>query len=51
VGVEGSSASTGHGEVRRWATNLSVVVLDAIIVRLLFAAGVIGAAILAAERN
>src|SRR5574341_1028240 len=37
--------------VRRWAANLGVVFLDAVVIRLLFAAGAIGAAILAAERN
>jgi hypothetical protein len=38
-------------KVRRWVTNLSVVALDAVIVRLLFATGAVGAASLAAERN
>src|ERR1041385_2294231 len=38
-------------KVRRWIANLSVVVLDAIIVRLLFAAGAVGAALLAAEKT
>jgi hypothetical protein len=36
---------------RRWAANLSIVVLDAMIIRLLFAAGAVGAAILAANRG
>ncbi|WP_447976646.1 sterol desaturase family protein [Candidatus Nitrospira bockiana] len=36
---------------RRWVANLSVVTLDAVIIRLLFAAGAVGAAILAAERT
>jgi sterol desaturase/sphingolipid hydroxylase (fatty acid hydroxylase superfamily) len=36
---------------RRWAANLSIVVLDAMIIRLLFAAGAVGAAILAADRG
>ncbi|MGD9728019.1 MAG: sterol desaturase family protein [Nitrospiraceae bacterium] len=35
----------------RWVTNISVVVLDAIILRLLFAAGAVGAASLAADQN
>jgi sterol desaturase/sphingolipid hydroxylase (fatty acid hydroxylase superfamily) len=38
-------------KVRRWVTNLSIVVLDSIILRLLVAAGTAGAAVLAAERN
>jgi sterol desaturase/sphingolipid hydroxylase (fatty acid hydroxylase superfamily) len=35
----------------RWVANFSIVVLDSVIVRLLFAAGAVGAAILATERN
>jgi sterol desaturase/sphingolipid hydroxylase (fatty acid hydroxylase superfamily) len=35
----------------RWITIISVVVLDAVILRLLFAAGAVGAAVLATERN
>jgi sterol desaturase/sphingolipid hydroxylase (fatty acid hydroxylase superfamily) len=35
----------------RWFANITVVVLDSVIVRLLFAAGAIGMAMLAAERN
>lgn len=36
---------------RRWAGNLTIVVLDAVIIRLLFAAGAVGAAIFAADRG
>ncbi|BFU94061.1 MAG: sterol desaturase [Nitrospira sp.] len=36
---------------RRWAANLTIVVLDAVIIRLLFAAGAVGAAIVAADRG
>ncbi len=35
----------------RWAANLSIVALDSIIIRLIFAAGVVGAALVAAERG
>jgi len=38
-------------KVRRWVANLSVVVIDALITRLLFAAGAVGAALLATEQN
>ncbi|MCS6287767.1 MAG: sterol desaturase family protein [Nitrospira sp.] len=38
-------------KVRRWIANLSVVVLDSIIVRLLFSAGAVGAAMLAADHS
>jgi sterol desaturase/sphingolipid hydroxylase (fatty acid hydroxylase superfamily) len=38
-------------QIRRWSANLSVVVLDIIVIRLLFAAGGIGAAMFAAERG
>jgi sterol desaturase/sphingolipid hydroxylase (fatty acid hydroxylase superfamily) len=38
-------------KLRRWATNLSVVALDSVIVRLLFAGGAVGAALVAAERD
>jgi sterol desaturase/sphingolipid hydroxylase (fatty acid hydroxylase superfamily) len=38
-------------KVRRWVANLAVVALDAIIIRVLFAAGAVGAAILAAEQS
>jgi sterol desaturase/sphingolipid hydroxylase (fatty acid hydroxylase superfamily) len=38
-------------KVRRWIANLSVVVIDAILIRLLFAAGAVGAAMLATEQN
>jgi sterol desaturase/sphingolipid hydroxylase (fatty acid hydroxylase superfamily) len=38
-------------KVRRWVANLSVVALDAVVVRLLFAAGAVGAAMLASERD
>ena len=38
-------------KVRRWVVNLSVVVIDAVIIRLLFAAGAVGAALLATEQN
>jgi hypothetical protein len=36
---------------RRWAANLSIVVLDAVTIRLLFAAGAVGAAIVAVDRG
>lgn len=36
---------------RRWSANLAVVALDSIILRLLFAAGAVGAAALATDRN
>ncbi len=36
---------------RRWFANLSVVVLNTLLIRLLFAAGAVGVASLAAERN
>jgi sterol desaturase/sphingolipid hydroxylase (fatty acid hydroxylase superfamily) len=35
----------------RWFANISVVVLDSVVVRLLFAAGAVGMAILATERH
>lgn len=35
----------------RWAANLSIVALDSIIIRLIFAAGAVGAALVAAERD
>jgi sterol desaturase/sphingolipid hydroxylase (fatty acid hydroxylase superfamily) len=35
----------------RWAANLSIVVLDSVIIRLLFAAGAVGAALVAFERD
>lgn len=38
-------------KVRRWVANLSVVVIDAVIIRLLFAAGAVGAALLATEQD
>lgn len=38
-------------KVRRWVANLSVVVIDAGIIRLLFAAGAVGTALLATEQN
>lgn len=38
-------------KLRRWAANLSVVALDSVIVRLLFAGGAVGAALVAAERD
>ncbi|WP_447601350.1 sterol desaturase family protein [Nitrospira sp. Nam80] len=38
-------------KVQRWVTNLSIVVLDSIILRLLLAAGAVGVATLAAGRN
>jgi sterol desaturase/sphingolipid hydroxylase (fatty acid hydroxylase superfamily) len=38
-------------KVRRWTANFSVVALDSLIVRLLFSAGAVGTALLAAERN
>jgi len=36
---------------RRWAANFTIVVLDAVIIRLLFAAGAVGAAIFAADHG
>jgi sterol desaturase/sphingolipid hydroxylase (fatty acid hydroxylase superfamily) len=36
---------------RRWITNLSIVVLDTVIIRLLFVAGAVGAAMIAAEHR
>jgi sterol desaturase/sphingolipid hydroxylase (fatty acid hydroxylase superfamily) len=41
--------STSKGS--RWFTNISVVVLDSMIIRFLFAAGAVGMAMLVAERN
>jgi sterol desaturase/sphingolipid hydroxylase (fatty acid hydroxylase superfamily) len=38
-------------KVRRWIANFSVVVLDAVLVRLSFAAGTVGAAVVSAERG
>lgn len=38
-------------KVRRWIANLSVVVLDSVVVRMLFAVSAVGAAILATDRN
>lgn len=38
-------------KARRWATNFSVLALDAVIIRLFFAAGAVGAATLAIERD
>lgn len=38
-------------KVRRWVANLSVVVIDVVIIRLLFTAGAVGAALLATEQN
>lgn len=38
-------------KARRWIANLSVVVINAVIIRLLFAAGAVGAARLATEQN
>ena len=38
-------------KLRRWAANLWVVALDSVIVRLLFAGGAVGAALVAAERD
>ncbi|MDF0676925.1 MAG: sterol desaturase family protein [Nitrospira sp.] len=38
-------------KVGRWAANFSIVVLDAATIRLFFAAGAVGAAILAADRG
>ncbi len=35
----------------RWAANLSIVAVDSVIIRLLFAAGAVGAALVASERN
>jgi sterol desaturase/sphingolipid hydroxylase (fatty acid hydroxylase superfamily) len=49
VGAPRRSFSMPRGP--RWFANITVVILDAVIVRLLFAAGAVGMAILAAERN
>jgi sterol desaturase/sphingolipid hydroxylase (fatty acid hydroxylase superfamily) len=38
-------------KARRWAVNLSVVVLDTALVRLLFAGGAVGAAVVAADQG
>ncbi|ALA58836.1 sterol desaturase family protein [Nitrospira moscoviensis] len=38
-------------KVGRWTANLSIVVLDALLIRALFAAGAVGASLLAAERG
>jgi sterol desaturase/sphingolipid hydroxylase (fatty acid hydroxylase superfamily) len=38
-------------KVSRWIANLSVVVLNTLLIRVLFAAGAVGAASMAAERN
>jgi sterol desaturase/sphingolipid hydroxylase (fatty acid hydroxylase superfamily) len=38
-------------KISRWVANISMVVLDTILVRALFAAGAVGAAVLAAERG
>ncbi|CAI4029666.1 Sterol desaturase family protein [Nitrospira tepida] len=38
-------------KARRWVANLSIVVIDAAAVRLLFTAGAVGASMLAAERH
>ncbi len=38
-------------KVRRWVANLSVVVIAVVIIRLLFTAGAVGAALLATEQN
>jgi sterol desaturase/sphingolipid hydroxylase (fatty acid hydroxylase superfamily) len=39
------------GKARRWVANISIVVLDAVTVRLLFAAGAVGGAVVAADRG
>ena len=41
----------GTTKVGRWAANFSIVVLDAVTIRLFFAAGAVGAAVLAADRG
>lgn len=38
-------------KVARWVTNLSIVTLDSVIVRIVFAAGAVGAALQAADRG
>lgn len=38
-------------KMRRWVANLSVVVIDVVIIRLLFTAGAVSAALLATEQN
>jgi sterol desaturase/sphingolipid hydroxylase (fatty acid hydroxylase superfamily) len=40
-----------QSKLGRWVANLSVIVIDSIIIRLLFSAGAVGAAILAADRS
>ena len=49
IGASRRSLSQPRGP--RWFANITVVVLDSVIVRLLFAAGAVGMAMLAAERN
>jgi len=49
VGAPRRSFSMPRGP--RWFANITVVVLDSVIVRLLFAAGAVGVAMVAAERN
>ena len=39
------------GKVSRWTVNLSIVALDSVVIRLLFVAGAVSAALLAAERG
>ncbi|MEK9141710.1 MAG: sterol desaturase family protein [Nitrospirota bacterium] len=38
-------------KVNRWVANLSVVIMNAVVLRLLFSAGAVGAAMLAADHN
>lgn len=49
VGAPRRSFSLPRGP--RWFANITVVVLDSVIVRLLFAAGAVGMAMLAADRG
>ena len=49
IGAPRRSLSTPRGP--RWFANITVVVLDSVIVRLLFVAGAVGMAMLAADRN
>lgn len=49
LGAPRRQLATARGP--RWFANITIVVLDSVIVRLLFAAGAVGMALLAAERN
>jgi sterol desaturase/sphingolipid hydroxylase (fatty acid hydroxylase superfamily) len=51
VGVPGPRRELTTRKTRRWAANISIVVLDAVTVRVLFAAGAVGGAVVAADRG